>query len=180
MASRPASATDRGAVQGPGALATAKALAALVPAALLAGAYGSQYFGGLAPCEMCYWQRWAHWGALAFALGAILLASLPDRGRSLVWLAALAIAVSGGIGVYHAGVEAGIFEGVTQCTSLVSGGTTGELLDSILAAPLVRCDQVQFAFLGLSMAGWNAILSLSAALVIGWLSLKRPRDLAAA
>ena len=83
----------------------ARLLAALVPAALLAGAHGSQYLGGLIPCEMCYWQRWPHFAALALALlSYALMNRLPDRGRSLVWLAALAILVSGGIGIYHAGV----------------------------------------------------------------------------
>jgi len=157
-------------------LAAAKILALLVPAALLAGAYGSQYLGGLAPCEMCYWQRWAHWAGLGFAVGGLLLSGLPDRGRSFVWLAALAILVSGGIGAYHAGVEAGIIEGVSACSSGASGATTEELLGSVLSRPLIRCDEIQFQFLGISMAGWNAIISVSAALVIAWLSLRRPRQ----
>jgi disulfide bond formation protein DsbB len=153
-------------------LGKAKALALLAPAGLLAGAYGFQYvWARLYPCEMCWWQRYAHMAALAFALLALLLGGrLPDRGRSMVWLAALAILASGAIGVYHAGVEAHIFPGFTQCTSL--GGTT---IAEIMAAPVVRCDQVQWAWLGVSMAGWNAILSLGCALVILWLSLKRPR-----
>ena len=158
-------------------LALAKLLSLLVPAGLLAGAYGSQYLGGLAPCEMCYWQRYAHFAGLAFALGAFALGGrMPDRGRSLVWLAALGIAASGAIGFYHAGVEAGYFEGFTQCTSQVGGGgSTEDVLRRILEAPLIRCDQIQWSLLGISMAGWNAILSLGSALVILWLSLKRPR-----
>lgn len=162
------------------ALNAAKVIALGVPAALLAGAYGSQYLGGLAPCEMCYWQRYAHWAGLAFAIGAFLLARMPDRGRSLVWLAALGILASGLIGAYHAGVEAGIFEGATQCTSMASGATAEELLRSVMSAPMVRCDEIQFEFLGISMAGWNAILSIAAALVILWLSLKRPRPVVGA
>jgi disulfide bond formation protein DsbB len=154
-------------------LGLAKLIALLLPAALLAGAYGSEYFGGLFPCEMCWWQRYAHFVALAFALAAYAGGRLPDRGRSLVWLAALGILVSGGIGVYHAGVEAGVFEGFTQCTSTISGGSTDDLLKAILAAPVIRCDQIQWAFLGISMAGWNAILSVSGALLVLWLSLKR-------
>jgi disulfide bond formation protein DsbB len=155
-------------------LSVARWIALLVPAALLAGAYGSQHLGGLAPCEMCYWQRWPHWAAIGFALAALVLAGrLPDRGRSFVWLAALAILISGSIGVYHAGVEAGIFEGFTQCTSLVAGGSAEDLLERVMAAPLVRCDEVQWSLLGISMAGWNAILSISSALVILWLSLRR-------
>jgi disulfide bond formation protein DsbB len=152
-------------------LALAKALAFAVPAALLAGAYGSQYLGGLFPCEMCYWQRYAHFAGLAFAIVALLAGQLPDRGRSFVWLAALAILASGAIGFYHAGVELDYFEGFTQCTA-TAGGSAGDLLTSIMNQPLIRCDQVQWDFLGISMAGWNAILSLGSALVILWLSLK--------
>ena len=154
-------------------LGQAKLLALIFPAALLAGAYGSEIWGGLYPCEMCWWQRYAHFAALAAALLALLLSRLPDRGRSLVWLAAIAILTSGAIGAYHAGVEAGVFEGFTQCTSTVGGSPT-DMLKSILEAPLVRCDQIQFEFLGISMAGWNAILSIGFALVILWLSLRKP------
>jgi disulfide bond formation protein DsbB len=154
----------------------ARALAIAVPAALLAGAYGSEIWGRLYPCEMCWWQRYAHFAALGLASLSLLLARAPDRGRSFVWLAALAILASGGIGAYHAGVEAGVFEGFTQCTSTVKGLSGDDLLKAIMAAPVVRCDQVQFSFLGISMAGWNAILSTLAALVILWLSLRRPRS----
>jgi disulfide bond formation protein DsbB len=154
-------------------LEKARALSLLVPAALLAGALGSQYIGGLYPCEMCHWQRWGHYAALVLALLSLLLRGQPDRGRSFVWLAALAILSSGIVGVYHAGVELGVFEGMTQCSSM--GGGSGNLLKDIMAAPLVRCDEIQFSFLGISMAGWNAILSIGSALVILWLSLRRPR-----
>ena len=154
----------------------ARAIAIAVPAALLAGAYGSEIWGGLYPCEMCWWQRYAHFGALGFALLSLPLVRAPDRGRSFVWLAALAILTSGGIGAYHAGVEAGIFEGATQCTTNATAGLTGdELLKAIMAAPMVRCDEVQFSFLAISMAGWNAILSCLSALIVLWLSLRRPR-----
>ena len=151
-------------------LVLANALALIVPAALLAGAYGSQIWGGLYPCEMCWWQRYAHFAAIPLALLAFVL---PGRRRALVLMAALAIAVSGAIGGYHAGVEAGVFEGITTCTSTATGATNADLLKAILAAPMVRCDQVQWALWGISMAGWNAIVSLSAAGVIAWLSLKR-------
>ena len=153
-------------------LALAKAVALLAAGGLLAGAFAFQYWGGLYPCEMCWWQRYAHIAALAF----IALALLTGGGRPLVWLAALAIAASGAIGAYHAGVELGWFEGFTQCSSTAAGGSTEDLLKAIMAAPMVRCDEIQWSWLGLSMAGWNAILSLLAALVILWLSLKRPRQ----
>jgi len=155
--------------------ATGRLIALLLPAALLAGAYGSQYFGGLYPCEMCWWQRYAHFAALAPAALAFSAPAAAPRSRALTLLAALAIAVSGAIGFYHAGVELKIFEGFTTCTSNASGATNADLLKSIMAAPLIRCDQVQWSFLGISMAGWNAILSLGGATVIAGLVLKGSR-----
>jgi disulfide bond formation protein DsbB len=155
-------------------LGLARALSLLVPAALLAGAYGFEIIGDLFPCEMCWWQRWAHMAAIGFAVIALAgRRRLPDRGRSFVWLAALAILASGLIGFYHAGVEAGLFEGVTQCTAVEAGGSTQDMLARIMAAPMVRCDQVPWQMWGISMAGWNAILSIGSALVILWLSLRR-------
>jgi disulfide bond formation protein DsbB len=156
----------------PEANSAARLIALLLPSALLAGALGSQYLGSLHPCEMCYWQRWPHGAAIVLAAFAFTARASSGRSRMLTLLAALAIAVSGAIGVYHAGVEAKIFQGFTQCTALARGGTTEELLRQITHAPLIRCDQVQFAFLGISMAGWNAILSLGGAAVIAWLALK--------
>jgi disulfide bond formation protein DsbB len=150
----------------------ARLIALLLPIALLGGAFGSQYLGGLIPCDMCWWQRYPHGIAIALAALAFTAPSASQRSRTLTLLAALAIAVSGAIGVYHAGVELGIFEGFTTCTSSASGATTADLLKSIMNTPLVRCDQVQFAFLGISMAGWNAILSLGGAALIAWLNLK--------
>jgi disulfide bond formation protein DsbB len=142
---------------------------------LLAAAYGSEHLGGLSPCEMCYWQRYAHFAGLGFALASLAMLRAADLGRSLVWLAALGILASGLIGAYHAGVELGWFEGLTQCSATGGGASREERLRDIMSTPLVRCDEVQWQFLGISMAGWNAIISLSSALVILWLSLRRPR-----
>jgi disulfide bond formation protein DsbB len=122
---------------------------------------------------MCYWQRWAHMAGLAFAIVALLAGRMPDRGRSFVWLAALGILASGLIGGYHAGVEAHVFAGFTQCTAQFDSQSSADLLRDILAAPIVRCDEIQWSLFGISMAGWNAILSGFAALLVLWLSLKR-------
>ena len=150
-------------------LALARLAALLLPVGLLSGALASQYLGGLHPCEMCYWQRWPHGAAIVLAALAFTTSAESPRSRSLTALAALAIAISGAIGVYHAGVELGIFEGFTTCTAMSSRASNADLLRQITHAPLVRCDQVQFQFLGISMAGWNAILSLSGAAVIAFL-----------
>ncbi|MCF2515796.1 disulfide bond formation protein B [Sphingomonas sp. G124] len=149
-------------------LKRARLLALLVPAALLGGALGSQYIGGLYPCEMCYWQRWPHGAAILLALAAILSPVNAPRTRPLVLLAALAIAISGAIGVFHAGVELGYWEGITRCTA--TGATS---LEDILKVPLVRCDQVQWSLFGVSMAGWNAIFSLGGAALIAILAGRR-------
>ena len=109
----------------------ARLLALVVPAALVIGAFGSQYLGHLYPCEMCWWQRYAHMAAIVLALVAFSAPADFSRSRAFVLLAAAAIAVSGGIAVYHAGVELKIFEGVTTCTATAHGTNTAELLQQI-------------------------------------------------
>lgn len=153
-------------------LTLARLIALLAPAGLLGGALLSQYVGGLAPCEMCYWQRWPHAGAIIFALFAFLLRG-GVAGRFFLILAALAIATSGGIGVFHAGVEYGWWEGLTACSTSGAGGSAQDVLDIIMATPLVRCDVPQWTLFGISLAGYNAILSLGAAIAILWLMTGR-------
>jgi disulfide bond formation protein DsbB len=161
-----------GGLHGP---ATARLIALLLPAALLIGAFGSQYLGHLYPCHLCWWQRYAHMVAFALAVIAFSAPAATPRARTFTLLAALAIATSGAIGVYHAGVEARIFEGFSTCDTLPKASSTAELLKQITHAPLVRCDEVQFSFLGISMAGWNAILSLGGAALILLFSLRTKR-----
>lgn len=148
----------------------ARFLALLIPAALLAGAWGFQLIGHLYPCEMCHWQRWPHYAALPIALLAFV-PGLPQR--PLVVLAAIAIAISGAIGVAHAGVEYHWWQGFTPCTSTFSSG--GDTLSAIMNAPVVRCDAPQWTFAGVSLAGFNAVISLGGALVILLLLARRSR-----
>lgn len=151
------------------ALRRARILAVLVPALLLAGAWAFQLFGRLFPCEMCHWQRWPHYAALAFALLSFV-AGGPRTVRTLVAGAAALVCVSGLIGVFHAGVEYHWWQGITACTQTVStaGLTTQQSLERLMAAPIVRCDQAQWSFAGISLAGWNAILSFAGAAAIVW------------
>jgi disulfide bond formation protein DsbB len=147
----------------------ARLLAVLVPNALLWGAIGFQHFGGLVPCEMCMWQRWPHVAAILLALVAILLRGTPSASRAVTALAAAAILVSGGIGVYHAGVEYRWWSGFTACTAPMTGGSAKDIIAQILAAPIERCDTPQWTFHGVSLAGFNAILSLGFGGIILWL-----------
>lgn len=156
-------------------LAQARLIALLAPVLLLGGALGSQYLGGLHPCEMCYWQRWPHEAAIAFAILAYGLTGQPRWSRALVLLAGLAIAVSGAIGVFHAGVEYGWWEGVTTCSRGPSAASSEDLLKAILAAPVIRCDQPQWTLLGVSLAGFNALFSFAAAIAI-WALATRKRS----
>lgn len=139
----------------------AQQLALAIPALLLGGAYLSQYGFGLYPCQMCWWQRWPHFAALALA---ILAWKVPPR-RLWLALAALSILASGLIGGFHAGVEYGWWEGITGCaTTAAAEGVSA--LDAVLNAPMVRCDQAPWSLLGVSLAGWNFLISTGSALAI--------------
>lgn len=138
-------------------------IAAAGSALLLAGAFGFQFIGGLAPCKLCLWQRWPH--AAAVLIGAVAL-FVPR-----VWvmaLGALAALATGGLGLYHTGVERGWWEGPTSCTgsgSALDGLSGAELLNFDAAPAVVMCDQVAWEMLGLSMASWNALAAACLALI---------------
>lgn len=146
-------------------------LATLGSAALLAGAFAFQYLGGLQPCTLCWWQRYPH--MIAIAIGAVALVFRP---RALLWLGALAALGSAGIAVFHVGVEQGWWDGLSTCSGAsISGLSVDDLLDpnADVAAP-VRCDQIAWAMWGISMAGWNALISLGLAGL--WVGATRAGD----
>lgn len=129
--------------------------------ALLLGAFAFQYIGGLAPCKLCLWQRWPH--AAAVAIGGLALAL---GNRALALLGSLAAATTGAIGIFHTGVERGWWEGPSTCTTSGTAGLTAEeFFDKVVNAPLIRCDEVAWSMMGLSMASWNAIIALALALI---------------
>lgn len=148
------------------AIASARAVALLTPLLLLGGAYASQYLGGLHPCEMCWWQRYPHMAAIPLALVAYGLRRRPCVSGLFAGLAGIAIGVSGLIGLFHAGVEYGWWEGLTTCSTMPAGGSPGALLDQIMASPITRCDVAPWTLLGISLAGYNGLLSGAAALAI--------------
>lgn len=137
--------------------------------ALLLAAFAFQHVGGMAPCSLCVWQRWPH--AVAVACGAVALVALP---RLMAGAGLLAVLATAAIGGYHTGVERGWWEGPTTCSNApTSGLSTDALFDRIMAAPLVRCDEVAWQMLGLSMASWNVIAALGLAAI--WLMALRAR-----
>lgn len=146
-------------------------VALAAPLFLYGGALVSQFGFGLHPCEMCYWQRWPHQAAIVLAALALLLRANDKAMRGLTVLAAIAIAISGVIGIFHAGVEYGFWEGLTTCSTTQSGPIS---LEQIMATPIIRCDVPQWQFLGISLAGFNAIFSLAAAALVLTLLRRRP------
>ena len=160
----------------PNPLSTARLIAILAPSLLLGGAIASQYVGGLYPCEMCHWQRWPHLAAIGFALVGIAVRGNVSASRLFVLLAAFAILLSGLIGVFHAGVEYHWWQGLTRCsTTPAAGGSGADILKNIMATPLVRCDQAQWTLGGISLAGFNALFSIAAAIAILLSARRRTR-----
>lgn len=145
-------------------------LAGLGSAALLGGALYFQHVLGMAPCELCLWQRWPHGAAVVLGLMAWLVPAAPVLAAG-----AAAAAASGAIGVYHTGVERGWWPGPSACSGAVDPSrlSAEQMLEAILAAPVVRCDEVAWELLGLSMASWNALASFALAAV--WLVALKPR-----
>jgi disulfide bond formation protein DsbB len=150
------------------ALISALAVTAIA-AATLAGAWYFQLVLDIRPCPLCLEQRYAYY--LAIPLGALTaLAAGRDAPRAvlLAGLALLAIAALGnaGLGTYHAGVEWGFWQGPTDCTGPVGNlGSAGDLLKRLDTFKVIRCDEVQWRFLGLSLAGYNVLISLLMAAV---------------
>src|SRR6056297_561716 len=135
-------------------------LAAGGSAALMLAALGFQHLGGMAPCELCIWQRWPH--VIAIGIGGL---ALILRAGWLAWAGALATLGTAGIGFYHTGVERGWWQGPSTCTATdATGLSTDDLFDQIMNAPLVRCDEVPWEMLGLSMASWNTVAALALAM----------------
>ena len=131
-------------------------LAFLGSLALLIGAYAFEFLGNLKPCKMCLWQRWPHIAAIV--IGILIFYS---KSNLLMRIASIIILFGAIIAFYHMGVEFQWWEGPTTCSSgSIANLSSTELMNKILQAPIIRCDEVKWSFAGLSMAAWNGIFSL--------------------
>lgn len=140
--------------------------------AVLFGAFGFQFLGGLAPCPMCIWQRWPH--AVALLIGVAAMTVLWRFRRPLSALGFLTMVTSAGLGAFHAGVEQQWWEGPTTCVGTDPGSMNSEdLLNTLMQAPMVRCDEIVWDLWGITMAGWNALISLGLALL--WIFAALPK-----
>jgi disulfide bond formation protein DsbB len=153
------------------ALAAALAITAIA-AATLAGAWFFQLVLDIRPCPLCLEQRYAYY--LAVPLGALLAwaaAKHAARGVLVAGLVLLALAALANayLGAYHAGVEWGFWQGPTECSGPVLDlGRAGSLFDNLDKVKVIRCDEVQWRFLGVSLAGYNVLISLLMASLAAW------------
>jgi disulfide bond formation protein DsbB len=130
----------------------------LLALALISGALGFQYIAHLPPCEMCHWQRWPLIAAAIVAIpGAV---ALKGDARLLAGATIVLVGISGAIGFYQAGVEWHVFPGPAACTGAFHPFTG---MGDLNAPGQVRCDAAAWRLSGISLAGYNAILSLGAA-----------------
>ena len=166
-------ATASGHARDAGKLALTAALAiTVVAAATLAGAWFFELVLDIRPCPLCLEQRYAYY--LAIPLGALVaLAALRDARRAVLvaGLAVLAVAALGNavLGAYHAGFEWGLWQGPTECSGPVGNlGSARDLLARLDTVKVIRCDEVQWRFLGLSLAGYNVLISLLMAAIAAW------------
>ncbi|WP_417307644.1 disulfide bond formation protein B [Devosia sp.] len=158
----------------PGFRATAAGF--LLGLATILGAWGSQLIFGLVPCELCLEQRLAYyWGLPVLALVLLMWTRLPRT----VWMIGLGLGIaiflwSTWMGGYHAGVEWGFWPGPTACTGTGTEVAFEDLMnmDNVRVIP---CDMVQFRFLGISLAGYNALISIVIVALLGWALAKGRR-----
>jgi disulfide bond formation protein DsbB len=153
------------------ALTAALAITAIA-AATLAGAWFFQLVLDIRPCPLCLEQRYAYY--LAIPLGALVALAAARNASRFVLLGGLAILAAAALGnawlgTYHAGVEWGLWQGPTDCTGPIGNlGSAGNLLERLNTVKVIRCDEVQWRFLGLSLAGYNALISLLMAAIAAW------------
>jgi disulfide bond formation protein DsbB len=153
-------------------VAAAATAIAVVGAATILGAWFFQYGMGLKPCPLCLEQRYAYYFAIPLAV-MVLLGDQAGAKRKVLIAALVVIALgmlwNAGLGVYHSGVEWKLWAGPQECTGALDDlGSAGGLADKLKSFSVVRCDDAAWRFLGLSLAGYNVLISLALAAVAAW------------
>jgi disulfide bond formation protein DsbB len=162
-------------------VASAAAAIAAVGASAILGAWIFQYGFGFKPCPLCLEQRYAYYFAIPLAV-MVLLGDQVGASRKVLLAALVAIALgmawNAGLGVYHAGVEWKWWAGPQECSGALEDlGSAGGLLNKLQSISVVRCDDAAWRFLGLSLAGYNAIISLALAAVAAWAAMLEWRQM---
>ncbi len=160
----------------------------LVPAVIVAislaalgAALASQYWGGLEPCVLCMYQRYAYLGAVAMGLAGLMLGGNPEARRVAVALAGFAFLTGAGIAVFHVGVEQQWWRGTAECHAPLfePDASIEDLRKQLLGLRFVPCDEIRWSLFGITMAGYNVLASLGFAAASLWAALnitgaKRP------
>lgn len=140
--------------------------------ATIGGAWGLQIFADIVPCPLCLQQRWVYYLGLpltALALGWLLTAASTGVPRILLGMTALLFIGGAVLGAYHSGVEWGWWAGPTGCaTGAGAPQSAAGLLQQMEDTRVVPCDVASWRFLGLSLAGYNVLISLAIVGLIGW------------
>ena len=145
-------------------------IAGAISAGLLTMALLFEHVGGLVPCTLCLTQRVPHYGMVGLAIISLMS---PSQQRTWRPVGVLLAATTAAVGLQHVGVEQGWWQGPQGCSSQVqSGASLADLTDSLLATPVVRCDEIAWSLFGISMAGWNMIISTALALLLTIASVK--------
>ncbi len=136
-------------------------LSALASFGLLAGAFFFEIIVGLPPCNLCIWQRWPH--AIIIAISGVGLVAF--KRNWILLLIALSAISTGLIGLYHSGVERGWWSGPSGCSNQFNPDLDISMLTtSLLEMPVIKCDEIAWSLMGISMAGWNSIGGFSIAI----------------
>ena len=154
---------DAAGAQRPRRYATTLAVAALgVIVLTIAGAFAFQA-AGISPCELCLKERLPYYAGMALGAITVAAAARSPRALALACFASLAalFLFSAGFGAYHAGVEWGFWAGPSDCTGTPAhAASSADFLHQLQTVRVVRCDAVAIRILGLSLAGWNVVVSL--------------------
>ncbi|GJM03275.1 MAG: disulfide bond formation protein DsbB [Rhodomicrobium sp.] len=139
----------------------------MISLALILGALGFQHLGGLAPCDLCYKQRWVYYVAIAAVPVGLFLydRDFLKASKLLMFVLAAAFFANMILGIYHAGVEWEFWSGPQGCSGSAPLDATIDLFESLKSVKPVACNEVQWRFLGISMAGYSALASLFLAII---------------
>lgn len=145
--------------------------------AAILGAWGFQIFAGYAPCKLCLEQRIPYYVGLPVLLVAILLLGLRKSeafARLLLVLVGLIFLAGLGLAIYHAGAEWQFWPGPADCGGgVATTSNAGDLLAQIGKTRVVSCTEAALRVLGLSFAGWNALVSIVIALAAFWAAFRK-------
>ena len=148
-------------------------LVTLAGLASLAIAFASQYWGGLQPCVLCWYQRYPYMAVAALGILGVIAAGRPGLLRLILLLAALAFFVDAGIAAFHVGVEQHWWAGTSECGSLLDLNAKPEdLKNQLLNQPVVRCDEAAWTLFGISMAGYNFLYAALCGLTTLWFAAR--------